>query len=86
MTAAILFWVASEEIKGFAIVLMLGIISSMFSALFVTRVAFDLLLSWKLLKEKVVMLRLIHQPNINWMGKRPIFLTLSALKIASGAR
>ncbi|GAG76634.1 unnamed protein product, partial [marine sediment metagenome] len=45
ITAAILFWVASEEIKGFAIVLMLGIISSMFTSLFVTRVIFDFLLS-----------------------------------------
>ncbi|MHC4271921.1 MAG: protein translocase subunit SecD, partial [Planctomycetota bacterium] len=84
ITAGILYMVASEEIKGFAIVLMLGIISSMFSALFVTRVAFDLLLSWKVLKEQIVMLRLIHQPNINWMGKRPLFLTLSALLIAAG--
>ncbi|MHC4265966.1 MAG: protein translocase subunit SecD [Planctomycetota bacterium] len=84
MTAGILYLVASEEIKGFAIVLMLGIISSMFSALFVTRVAFDLLLFWKVLKEQVVMLRLIHQPNINWMGKRPVFLTISALLISAG--
>ena len=45
ITAAILYWVASEEVKGFAIVLMLGIGSSMFTALFVTRVIFDLLLS-----------------------------------------
>ncbi|MHC4292974.1 MAG: protein translocase subunit SecD [Planctomycetota bacterium] len=84
MTAGILYMVASEEIKGFAIVLMLGILSSMFSALFVTRVAFDLLLSWKVLKERIVMLRLIHQPNVNWMGKRPIFLTLSTLLIVAG--
>jgi SecD/SecF fusion protein len=84
ITALILYWRASEEIKGFAIVLMLGIVSSMFSALFVTRVVFDLLLSWKVLKEKVVMLRLIHKPNIDWMGKRPVFLTLSALLIAAG--
>jgi len=84
ITAAILYWVASEEIKGFAIVLMLGIASSMFSALFVTRAIFDLLLSWKVLKEKIVMLRLIHQPNVDWMGKRPVFLTLSALLIAVG--
>ncbi|MHC4271303.1 MAG: protein translocase subunit SecD [Planctomycetota bacterium] len=84
ITAGILYMVASEEIKGFAIVLMLGILSSMFSALFVTRAAFDLLLSWKVLKEQIVMLRLIHQPKVNWMGKRPIFLTLSALLIAAG--
>ncbi|UCE49492.1 MAG: protein translocase subunit SecD [Phycisphaerales bacterium] len=44
ITAAILYWRASEEVKGFAIVLMLGIASSMFTALFVTRVVFDLIL------------------------------------------
>ena len=42
ITAAILYWRASEEVRGFAIVLMLGIASSMFTALFVTRVVFDL--------------------------------------------
>jgi protein-export membrane protein SecD/preprotein translocase SecF subunit len=47
ITAAILFWVASEEIKGFALVLMLGIGSSMFTALFVTRVMFDFLYFFK---------------------------------------
>ena len=36
LSAAILYWVASEEIKGFAIVLMIGLASSMFTALFVT--------------------------------------------------
>ncbi len=45
ITAAILYWVASEEVKGFALVLMLGIASSMFTALFVTRVIFDFLLA-----------------------------------------
>jgi len=84
ITAAILFWVASEEIKGFAIVLMLGIISSMFTALFVTRVFFDHLLAAKLIKDHLVMLRLIHRPKINWMKARPAFLTISALLIAGG--
>ncbi|MBN2456571.1 MAG: protein translocase subunit SecD, partial [Sedimentisphaerales bacterium] len=84
ITAAILLWVASEEVKGFAIVLMLGIVSSMFTALFVTRVIFDLLLSKKLIKEHLVMLRIIHRPNINWMALRPIFLTISAVLIAVG--
>ncbi len=47
ITAAILYWRASEEVKGFAIVLMLGIASSMFTALFVTRTAFDFLFFFK---------------------------------------
>ena len=79
ITAAILRWVAPEEVRGFAIVLMIGIVSSMFTALFVTRIIFNLLVKWKMLKNRLVMLRLIHKPNINWMAARPVFLTVSAL-------
>ena len=81
ITAAILLWCAPEEVKGFAIVLMLGIVSSMFTGLFVTRVVFDYLLARRIIKDRLLMLRLIHKPNINWMGARPIFLTLSGLLI-----
>ncbi len=84
ITAAILFWVASEEIKGFALVLMLGIVSSMFTALFVTRVMFDFLLNKRIIKEHLIMLNLIGTPEINWMAKRPIFLGISALLITAG--
>ncbi len=84
ITAAILFWVASEEIKGFALVLMLGIVSSMFTALFVTRVMFDFLLNKRIIKEHLIMLNLIGTPQINWMVKRPIFLGMSTLLIAAG--
>jgi len=84
ITAAILFWRASEEVKGFAIVLMLGIVSSMFTALFVTRVIFDALTSRRIIREHLVMLRLIHTPNVNWMRARPVFLTVSGLLIAGG--
>jgi SecD/SecF fusion protein len=84
ITAAILFWVASEEIKGFALVLMLGIGSSMFTALFVTRVMFDFLLNKRIIKEHLLMLNLIRKPNVNWMALRPIFLGISILLITAG--
>jgi SecD/SecF fusion protein len=84
ITAAILYWRASEEVKGFAIVLMLGIASSMFTALFVTRTIFDLLLSRRIIKDHLFMLRLIHKPNINWMRLRPIFFGISIVLIAAG--
>ena len=83
ITAAILYWVASEEIKGFAIVLMLGIASSMFTALFVTRVIFDFLSAKRLIKDHLFMLRLIHKPNINWMRARAVFFSISGLLIAA---
>jgi SecD/SecF fusion protein len=84
ITAAILYWRASEEVRGFAIVLMLGIASSMFTALFVTRVIFDFLSSKRIIKDHLLMLRLIHKPNINWMRSRPIFLFISITLIAGG--
>ncbi len=84
ITAAILYWVASEEIKGFAIVLMLGLASSMFTALFVTRTTFDFLLSKKIMKDHLVMLRIIGVPKINWMGLRPAFLTFSTILAVVG--
>ncbi len=85
ITAAILYWVASEQIKGFAIVLMLGIASSMFTALFVTRVLFDVLLSRRLIKDHLFMLRLIRKPNVNWMRLRVVFFGISLILIVGGA-
>ncbi len=84
ITAAILYWVASEEVKGFAIVLMLGIVSSMFTALFVTRVIFDALVSKQIIKDHLFMLQLIEKPNINWMKLRPVFLIISGAFIIAG--
>jgi SecD/SecF fusion protein len=84
LTAAILYWVASEEIKGFALTLMLGLASSMFTALFVTRVTFGWLLKHKIIKDHLVMLRLIRKPNVNWMKYLPIFLVFSGILTIGG--
>jgi len=84
MCAAILYWVGSEDIKGFAIVLMLGLGSSLFTALVVTRAIFDFLMDRRILKDRLMMLHLIRVPKINWMGMLPIFLTLSAILTIGG--
>jgi len=82
--ALILYMIASEEIKGFAITLMLGIISCLFTAVFVTRIIFHVLLNKGIIIDKLTMLRVIKVPNINWMGLRPVFLTGSAILLISG--
>ncbi len=84
MTAVILYIVASEEIKGFAITLMLGIISSMFTALFVTRVIFQILLNKRIIKDHLVMLRFIRDPKVNWMAAKPFFFMFSVILVAGG--
>jgi SecD/SecF fusion protein len=84
ITAAILYWVGSEDIKGFALVMILGLVSNLFTALTVTRVIFDFLLNKRIIKDHLIMLHLIGVPHINWMGLRPIFFTLSAILTIGG--
>jgi SecD/SecF fusion protein len=84
LTAAILYYVASEDIKGFAITLILGLSASMFTALFVTRVIFDWLVSKRILKNQLLMLHLIRVWRVNWMGLRKVFFAFSAIVVIGG--
>jgi SecD/SecF fusion protein len=84
LTAAILYYVASEDIKGFAITLILGLSASMFTALFVTRVIFDWLVSKRILKNQLLMLHLVRIWHVNWMGLRKYFFAFSAVITIGG--
>ncbi|MCL5280435.1 MAG: protein translocase subunit SecD [Planctomycetes bacterium] len=84
LAAAILYYVGTEDLKGFAIVLILGLISNLFTAVFVTRVILEYLVSKRILKNRLVMMRLIRVPHIDWMRLRPIFFTLSGVAIIGG--
>jgi len=81
VTALILWMLASEEVKGFALTLMIGIVTSMFTALFVTRAVFDLATTKRWLKNKLKMLQIVKHPKVDWMRARPVFWTISALLI-----
>jgi protein-export membrane protein SecD len=50
-TAFILMWVGTGPIKGFAVTMILGIIASLFTALFLTRVVFNFITASKNLKK-----------------------------------
>jgi len=78
----LLYLFGSEEVKGFALTLIIGLVSNMFTAVFVTRVIFDLMLGWRILKDKLTMLKVIGVPNINWIGARMFFYTFSILLVA----
>ena len=84
LVALILWVMASEEIKGFALALMIGIVSSMFTALFVTRFIFEYFLDNKWLSEKLNMMHLMDHPNIKWLNLKPIFWICSAVLVLSG--
>jgi len=51
IAAVVLFQFGTGPVKGFAVTLSIGIVASLFTALFVTRVVFDLLLAKRVLKQ-----------------------------------
>jgi SecD/SecF fusion protein len=77
-------WVGMQEVRGFAITLGLGVVFSMFTALLVTRWIFQLLLRAGLLKDRVIMLRLIGTPKVDWMKRRYLFWGLSVALMVLG--
>jgi SecD/SecF fusion protein len=66
IASIILIYLGTGPIKGFGITLTIGIAASMFTALFVTRWVFDLLIAKELLK-KLPMLHLIRPTKIDFM-------------------
>ena len=80
----ILGWVGTEEVRGFAITLSLGVAFSLFTALVVTRWIFNAMLDMSLLKKRIFMLRILGVPRVAWMSKRYLFWGISAAMIAMG--
>ncbi|MDZ4789167.1 MAG: protein translocase subunit SecD [Blastochloris sp.] len=80
IATVILFWQGSGAIQGFAVVLTLGVLASLFSALIATRAGFDLTLS-KTSTSKLTMMRLLNKTNFDFMRIRFIALTISAVLI-----
>ena len=58
----ILYVVGTEQIKGFAVTLFLGVVLSMYTAVFCARVVFDIAerQGWI---TKLTMMQMIHNPN-----------------------
>ncbi len=80
LTAVILFWQGSGPIRGFAITLSAGIIVSLYVALVVTRMMFDLLGAYTNIGS-IKMFSLVRGTKIDFLGKRWIALGLSLLII-----
>lgn len=83
ITCVILGFVGSEEVKGFAITLGIGISTSMFTALFVTRLVFNTLIAKGMLKD-LSMRRIIGRPSVEWLGLRRIFWPISTAAVVAG--
>jgi len=84
LTCVILGWVGTEEVRGFAITLGLGVVFNIFTAVTVTRWFFQLLLQTRLLNKPLKMVRLITVPHVNWMGLRYYFWIFSLITAVLG--
>ena len=83
IAAALLFKFGTGPIRGFGVTLSIGILASMFTAIFVTRIIFDIVTSNKKFT-RLPMLQLFKKTNIDFVGKRWIALTLSTIVVISG--
>lgn len=81
--AVLLFQFGTGPIKGFAVTLTWGIAASMFTAIVVTKLIFDILLDNNMLKS-LPMLQLFPQTKIDFIAKRRICYVISAAVIISG--
>ncbi len=83
IAAFLLFQFGTGPIRGFAVTLTIGLISSLFTAVVVTRTIMETLLHFGWLKS-LPMLSLVKQTKIDFIGKRRIFYALSVLVIGAG--
>ncbi|MFA5060253.1 MAG: protein translocase subunit SecD [Candidatus Omnitrophota bacterium] len=83
IAAFMLFQFGSGPIKGFAVTLAIGISSSLFTALTVTKTIFDTLIRTRLIKT-VSMFQLFKQTKIDFISKRYIFYAISIVVIVAG--
>ena len=81
LAAIILFAVGSGPVRGFAVTLCAGIIVSMYTALTVTKLFFDVLVN-KLSLKNLKMMKLVSGTNIDFLGKRVPMGILSLVLIA----
>jgi len=86
LTGIILYIFGTGPIKGFATTLIIGILTSLFSAIFITRMLFE----WRLQKNAPVTFATkltegaFKNINFGFVGKRKIFYIISGVVIAAG--
>ncbi len=80
ISGIILYAVGSEQIKGFAVTLVLGVTFSMFTATYCCRTIFEVMERQKWITT-LRMMRLFTKTNINFMGVRNVFFVFSGILI-----
>lgn len=80
ITAIILFLVAMGTVKGFAVTLTVGILTSLFSALLVTRVCYGWIVDTGKMK-KLSFMNLIPEKQFDFLSKRKVCMIVSSIAV-----
>ena len=83
-TAIVLYAVGNDQLKGFGISLTVGLIISLFTSLYMTRLMFDIW-QYKGWLHKLSMMRLLTKPNIDFMAIRYYWFTATIILTVLGA-
>ena len=83
ITAIVIYKIAPDNVKGFGVTLIIGIIMSVFSAVFLSRLVFDVAERTHRLSE-LKFAQLIGQTSIDFMSKRGFAILCSIALIAIG--
>ena len=83
ITAMVIYKIAPDNVKGFGVTLILGIVMSMFSAIFLSRIVFDVFERTRSLTE-LSMVQIIRTSNIDFIGMRVVAGIFSLIVIGIG--
>ena len=83
ITAIVLYAIGTDQIRGFAVTLILGILMSMYTAIFCSRVTFDIAERSRWIT-RLNMMRILGATSIDFIGRRRIMGVVSAVLIVIG--
>ncbi len=83
ITAIVIYKIAPDNVKGFGVTLIIGIVMSMYAAIFLSRIVFDVAEKTRRLKD-LGMAQIIGKTNFDFLGKRMLGTFASLVVIAIG--
>lgn len=83
ITAIVLYAIGTDQIRGFAVTLILGILMSMYTAIFCSRVVFDIAERSRWIT-RLGMMQILSATQIDFIGKRRFAAVCSILVIGVG--
>ncbi len=83
IVATVLYVIGTDQIRGFATILWLGVVLSMFTAIYCARVVFDVAEKQKWIS-KLSMMQFLGSTQVDFLGKRRLAAAASILVIVIG--